>query len=397
MTESVSTFSAATSKLTFYAVLMLAISLLLGRGLYALALVTILLGVLGQGVSGNGVHLSRSLKLLLILGVILFVQGIAVATVAYDISPYPILWCLITATGIWCLPGRASGQVVNFQVIGLILVLFVFANLTFNAFWTHWPRDGKVGLFSNVHYMSMYCVMTFPILMYAITNAPSLRVRWFMSLTLLGDVWLLLETHSRPGYLAVMFSALVVIPFMAPHLRWRLGTLTASIPILLYLGNVAGFSARVDDFADHFAQDERWEIWVEAIRLQMQSTGLHWLRGHGIGAFHHDFRAFALSLGMGTYLSQHNFFMEILYSHGVIGLIVVTLAYGFFIYRLARITWFDNYLPSRRIGLLLLSVATAQWVHGFSTVPFFSRDYLLPLGFVLGAGFLYAEKSNRAL
>jgi hypothetical protein len=89
--------------------------------------------------------------------------------------------------------------------------------------------------------------------------------------------------------------------------------------------------------------------------------------------------------------------MEILYSHGVIGLIVVTLAYGFFIYRLARITWFDNYLPSRRIGLLLLSVAMAQWVHGFSTVPFFSRDYLLPLGFVLGAGFLYAEKSNRAL
>ncbi len=165
----------------------------------------------------------------------------------------------------------------------------------------------------------------------------------------------------------------------------------------LYLGNVANFSTRIDDFVAHFAQDERWEIWSEAIRLQERSTGLQWIFGHGIGAFFHDFQGVALSRGIKTYLSQHNFFMEILYSHGIFGLSLVSIAYGLFFYWLASLLRNDQSKVSRRTGILLMSLATAQLVHGFSTVPFFSRDYLLPLGFVLGAGFLYGEKSNRTV
>ena len=172
--------------------------------------------------------------------------------------------------------------------------------------------------------------------------------------------------------------------------------LMTGILTLLYLGNLANFSARIDDFVAHFGQDERWEIWIEAVRLQQGSSGLQWLFGHGIGAFFHDFREIALLRGIKTYLAPHNFFMEILYSHGILGLMLVTGAYGLFLYRLAISTSSNHSALSRQMGLMILSVATAQLIHGFSTVPFFSRDYLLPLGFVLGAGLLFGEKSRRA-
>ena len=388
---------AVSRQATLYGVFSLALLLLLGRGLYTVALGVIFLGLLGQAVSRQGLAIGRALKGLLIMGAVLFFQGLVMAPEAYGISPYPILWCLVTALGVSVLPQSKSGLDGFVEIISLILVVYVFANLTYNLLWTHWPRYGKFGLFSNIHYMSLYAVMTLPIMVYSMMSAPSFRVRCVIGLALLGNVWLLLETRSRPGYLAVLCSALVVIPWLAPHFRWRLFIFMAMIVGFLYLGNVANFSTRIDDFVAHFAQDERWEIWIEAIRLQERSTGLQWIFGHGIGAFFHDFQGVALSRGIKTYLSQHNFFMEILYSHGIFGLSLVSIAYGLFFYWLASLLRNDQSKVSRRTGILLMSVATAQLVHGFSTVPFFSRDYLLPLGFVLGAGFLYGEKSNRTV
>ena len=383
-------------QITLYGVVGLAIFLLLGRGLYTVALGVILLGLVLQAIAQRGFALGGSLKTLVAIGAILFFQGLFMAREAYGISPYPVLWGVITALGVYRMPGRRNGSAGWIGVVSLILVLYVFANVTFNLLWTHWPRYGRFGLFSNLHYMALYAVMTLPVMVYALISAPSLRVRCVMALTLLGNVWLLLETRSRPGYLAVIGSALVVLPWMAPRFRWRIIMLMAGILTLLYLGNLANFSARIDDFVAHFGQDERWEIWIEAVRFQQGSSGLQWLFGHGIGAFFHDFREIALLGGIKTYLSPHNFFMEILYSHGILGLMLVTGAYGLFLYRLAISTSSNDSALSRQMGLMLLSVATAQLIHGFSTVPFFSRDYLLPLGFVLGAGLLFGEKSRRA-
>ena len=390
-----SLFSAG-SQITLYGVLGLAMFLLLGRGLYTVALGVVLLGLIVQAIPQRGLALGGSQRALVVISAILFVQGLVMAREAYGISPYPIFWCVITALGVCYMPGRKYGSAAWIGVVSLILVVFVFANVTFNLLWTHWPRYGRFGLFSNLHYMALYSVMTLPILAYTLISAPSLRVRCVMALTLLGNVWLLLETRSRPGYLAVIGSALVVLPWMALRFRWRIFMLMAGILALLYLGNLANFSTRVDDFVAHFGQDERWEIWVEAVRFQQGSSGLQWLLGHGIGAFFHDFREIALPRGIKTYLSPHNFFMEILYSHGILGLILVTGAYGLFLYRLAMSISSNHSAFSRQAGLMILSVATAQLIHGFSTVPFFSRDYLLPLGFVLGAGLLFVEKPSRA-
>ena len=401
MNESALRMPGLSRNITLYGVLWLVVCLLLSRGLYAVGLVAILLGVSGQAFYEGSLNLTRSIWALLVLGVLLFLQGIAVAPIAYGISPYPVLWCLVTAVGVWELGEQpVSGRLMRFQFFGPLLVLFVFANLTIDIFRAYWPPPpwyGKSGLFSNVHYQAMYSVMTLPLGVYVMIHSRTFMIRLVMALTILGNLWLLLETRSRPGYLALLCSAWVVIPFVKSGLRWKVIILTVSVPLLLYLGNIANFSTRVDEFLAHFAQEERWTIWTETVRLQKQSTETEWLFGHGFGAFFHDFRAFALlHEDMSTFLSPHNFFMEILYSHGVLGLLVVTLAYGSFIYRLAKVTWLDDCPPSRQIGLLLLSVATAQLVHGFSTVPFFSRDYLLPLGFVLGAGFLYDEKSDQA-
>jgi O-antigen ligase len=190
-------------------------------------------------------------------------------------------------------------------------------------------------------------------------------------------------------------ATLVVIPFIASHLRWRILVIMAIVLGIIYYGNIANFSTRVEDLVANFSMDERWEIWLESIRLQQNSTGLQWLFGHGLGRFVYDYQVVSQLHGIKLYVGPHNFIMEILYSHGVLGLLVVTLLLGWFFCRLVVVTWREGAGIDKGLGMLLISVATAQFAHGFFTIPFFSRDYLLPFSFVLGAGFMYIDKSVK--
>jgi O-antigen ligase len=221
-------------------------------------------------------------------------------------------------------------------------------------------------------------------------------MRVLMILALAGDLWLLLESRSRPGYLAMLASAFVIVPFAAHRFRWKLAAILLAGIGIIYFGKISGFAARLDDLAANFQQDERWEIWLEAFRLQQQSSWPQWLFGHGLGQYELDYQATAAAHGIIYYLAPHNFIMEILYSHGLTGLVVIGVSYAGFLTYLARVTRDHPTEYGRRFGLMLLSVATAQVVHGYFTIPFFSRDYLIPLGLLLGVSFVYGSLGRRS-
>ena len=47
-------------------------------------------------------------------------------------------------------------------------------------------------------------------------------------------------------------------------------------------------------------------------------------------------------------------------------------------------------------GYVLVSTLTASLVHGVFTIPFFSRDFLLPFGIVVSLVLLYIERARKA-
>lgn len=370
----------------------LAVSLLIGRGTYDVALGIMALGLVWQGIGRRQRFCTTTpLKWFLAAALLLFVQGFLVAAGPVGKSPYVILWWMLATFGIMQFPRETETRWRHEIAVKSLLIAFVVMHLIATAFRTGWHYEGRPGMFSNIHFMSQYAVITLPMLAFmARYSRPSVRV--LLVLAMLGDVWLLLASRSRPGYLAMVAACLVVIPFMASHLRWKILMIMTLVLGVIYFGNIASFSSRVDDLAVNFSRDERWEIWLESIRLQEHSTGFQWLFGHGLGRFVYDYQVISKLQGIKLYVGPHNFIMEILYSHGAFGLMVVGLMYGWFLYRLVMVTWRAEAGIFKGLGMLLIAVATAQWVHGFFTIPFFSRDYLLPLSFLLGAGLLYIER-----
>ena len=256
----------------------------------------------------------------------------------------------------------------------------------------HKPEEGKSGLFSGIHYLSQYTVMTLPIVLFlAWRGRPVMRL--LMMLALAGDLWLLLESRSRPGYLAMLASACVIVPFAAPRDRWRFAVILLAGIGMLYFGKVSDFAARLDDLA---LISSATNAGKSGGRPSNSNSGVHGRSGSSAMASANrlDYQATAAAHGIIFYLAPHNFVMEVLYSHGLVGLGVIGVGYGGYLVHLARVTRGQPAGSRQRFGLMLLWMATAQLVHGFFTIPFFSRDYLIPLGLLLGVSFVYWSSAH---
>ena len=78
-----------------------------------------------------------------------------------------------------------------------------------------------------------------------------------------------------------------------------------------------------------------------------------------------------------------------LYSHGLIGVLLLCLGYGLWWWGLIRGINASLTVDQRRQGMLLLSLVTAQGVLGFFTMPFFARHNLFPVSVLLGISLRY--------
>jgi O-antigen ligase len=370
-----------------------ALSLLLGRGTYKPSLYLCAFAVAGILVRNRDrLRLQRSVQILLGLGLVFLLQGIAMAD-----RPIPggfhwaLAWSALAATAVTLLPDRINARyrLDHGSVSAALLLIFVAAQAV-----AYSVKFNKAGLFSNIHYLALYSVITLPVL-YFFTLRTQKALRWIFILALAGDFWLLMKTQSRPGFLALLAGALATVPFLpARHRLIALGA-TLLIPAALYFTGIFGFAARINDLATNFVREERLTIWRETLGMLSDNSVSEWWFGHGLGQYYWDYQAISSFHRIEDYSSPHNFFLDLLYSHGITGLALFMLAYGLFFGKLAAAT-LASHQPSRRlVGILLISITTADLVHGFLTIPFFSRHNLYPLSLILGAGFRYFRNNPR--
>lgn len=248
---------------------------------------------------------------------------------------------------------------------------------------------GRAGLFSNIHYLSLYSALAAPVLVFLLCRRAD-RTRWLFALALAVDVSIVLQTQSRPAYLALMTGAAVVLPFLRRGSRWPALALIVVLPAAVYVTGLFGVDQRVDDLLENLAQDERVALWSEAGRMQLDSSPKQWLLGHGFGRFHQDYQAYSSFQGADErFHYPHNFLMELLYSHGLVGLTLGVAAFAGYVSRLITAIRASRERDERRFGLLLLSLVAVHIAHTFLTLPMFSRAGFFSLSLILGTSFQY--------
>lgn len=249
------------------------------------------------------------------------------------------------------------------------------------------------GTLKNPHYLAQYSMLIIPVLFWIYQDATAQFKILMLGLFVCAGL-LLLHTNSRPAWLSLMLTVLI----MSLHHRHKLKAFAGVVLAILLLW-VADFNSFSDQLTKLFKQittEERVYIWQDIWQSQQLSTFKQWLLGHGLDAYRATYSHFGdLELGRATtFNSPHNFLLEILYTAGVLGLLGV-LTFYFMLYRgiFRELSANEQY---KNIILLLITLLTMNLFFVGITVPFFSSYHLLITALVSGV-LIYIKQKDRAV
>ena len=239
----------------------------------------------------------------------------------------------------------------------------------------------RFGTFNNPHHLALYILLTAPLLVsFALyyRNAKS----FFLVFLLLISAWMLLKTSSRPAWLAVLLGIAVLMPFLSGKTRRIVAVVTLIFPGVLYVLSKL-FHDRVQDLILHISTEERVEIWKNSWQMLQSNSWGEWTRGHGLDSFPHAYSVFTNFNGP-PYTHPHNFVLEILYTSGVLGLLLAGFLYYSLISNVVNVCRNETNGHMSNIGKLTLVSVTMLFFHTFLTLPFFStyNFYVLAMLFL---------------
>lgn len=364
------------------------LSLLFARGLYTVGLGFMGVGLVWQALSPNTkIRMSPPVKTCLwglagVLGL-----GLWPNLAHYPLTALPLLQAMLIVLALnqpLEVPGISERTGVRGSRAALALfALFLSYHLLGDALYRGNPSRGYPGFFKNIHFLGEYAVLTVPLFtLEAVRRRGVLRIGWLVLVCV--DLGLLLGSKSRPGFLALVASILVLVPWLNARQRSRLLLSAGAVLGGFYALDLLGFASRINEFMVHIREDERAEIWAGTLSLMQSAPPYQWLLGHGFGQFFQDYHQLSLIRQTKTWIAPHNFILDVLYSHGLLGLLLVTSGFLMIGYQLIHQIRETREPSWREEGLVLLSQMTALLVHAFFTVPFFSRDFLLPFSLLLG-------------
>lgn len=269
-----------------------------------------------------------------------------------------------------------------------ILVLYCVAQVI-----ALYVLDRPYGTAKNPHYLALYSALGIPVSLCLWPTMKS-RGRIILVFVLLTLSVFVLHTWSRPIWIALILSGLLMMVFLDSRKRLFSGMLLLLIPLALFLTNTAGFGNRVKDLALNIHNEERVVIWQDAWHMQQSSSPKQWLIGHGLDSYEEDFRSYSRYQSSVSFNSPHNSFLELTYTSGILGLAVCTWLY-YWIYRRLCGMAHAQATEERKISLLLMAIATINLLFIMITIPFVSHYNMYTLAFVVGLVLYYKLVKHR--
>lgn len=280
----------------------------------------------------------------------------------------------------------------------LSICLFVLIQFAVYAFiGTEWNASWHFGTFNNPHHLALFILLTGPLIFILALNNGGWK-KLFLIFLLTISLWMLLKTSSRPAWLAILFGVISLIPFVSFKVRRLVLTLVIVLPLLLYVFS-SQFHDRMLDLIMNISTEERVDIWKNTWLMLKQSSITEWLIGHGFNSYSAAYNVFTQLQGP-QYTHPHNFILELLFTSGILGLLLAAILYFYltkiFINLIHKVDAKNNFY----VGKLSLAIFMMLSFHIFLTLPFYTtyNYYVLVMAYLVGHYFLYHhERYSKGL
>jgi O-antigen ligase len=218
-------------------------------------------------------------------------------------------------------------------------------------------------------------------------------------LTILADLYLLLESSSRIAWLA-FFSSIFLTSLIFFKLKQILIGILVFIIIFCLAVAFSGFSDAGNRILEFFAQwrtEERVALWSDTLRLLSENSLQDWIFGHGIGSFRYHFEIFTNTSEASTsiyHVFPHNVFFQIIFENGLIGFSII---FGGIAWLLLSLWRGYSRLQNKNDRNLLIVTSALFWinlVYCGLTQSFYSKFSLYPLSLICGIAFVMLEKAS---
>ncbi len=248
------------------------------------------------------------------------------------------------------------------------------------------------GTVKNPHYLAQYLMLLIPVSIFLL-NTAKLKLKLAIVLMIFCLIGLLLHTNSRPAWLSLILTV-VGMSFYHKHKLVAFGSIVFAT-IFLWITNIGNFSGQLTKLFEQITTEERVYIWHDVWKLIEQSNIKQWLFGHGL----HSYEVAYKELGpikmqtAITFNSPHNFFLVLLYTTGLTGLICAVLFYSVLYIKLFQTR--KNSDEYKNLTSLLITLLTMNLLFVSIIVPIFSSFHLLITALVFGI-LLHINKLIRA-
>lgn len=294
------------------------------------------------------------------------------------------------AIGIWML-AKNSEQYVRKNIFNaLLVILFFYVSIQSVALWF---LNKPYGTLKNPHYLAFFSSAFLIFSIYAFFKS-NRYVKWLIATAFVLLGIFVLHSASRPTWIGLISSAILVLFFLEPKLRKYTAITFVLVLSGLIVFNIGNFSGRFEALLFHLGTEERAVIWQDAWTLQKSSSISQWIIGHGLSldAFEEAFKPFSqFHLVNNDFNTPHNFILEILFASGVVGLLLFSYLIYVIVSRLLHLIRTQK--DSRDLCLLLLVMLVTNLISVSITVPFTSSYNLMMIAMVAGI-MLFLRESN---
>lgn len=247
------------------------------------------------------------------------------------------------------------------------------------------------GTFSNIHQLAGFCILSIPTLFYFFRTTPQWHRYLFVAVGIMAFDLVLLS-RSRPAFLGLVFSALIVILFLVKsRYKWFGAAAVILAVTAVYVNNYAGMASQLKWLFAGLPKEERLYMWSKAWEKIMENDLLHWIFGNGIGYFPVPLPPHVVGIQA---VSPHNFFFDLLYLNGITGFILAIAGLSLLIARVIGVAG-KTQNKNRRIFAICLIVNFISWLFlcGLN-FPLYSKYSIFPLAFILGPMFVVIQPTT---
>lgn len=254
------------------------------------------------------------------------------------------------------------------------------------------------GMYGNFHHFGYFASLTIPLLWYFFPLSKG-RVRFFLALTILADMYLLFESGSRIAWLA-FFSSIILTALIFFRLKQMLIGIVLFITISCLAVALSGFSDAGNRILDFFAQwrtEERVALWADTVRLLSENSLPDWIFGHGIGSFRYHFEIFTNTSEASTsiyHVFPHNVFFQIIFENGLIGFSMIFWGVTWMLLSLWRGHSRLRDKDDQNLIIVTFALLWINLVYCGLTQSFYSKFSLYPLSLICGLAFVLLEKAS---